>query len=51
VPDRIGRLDVARRVELGHLLGRQFPADGADVLKQLRFVARADDDAGDGRAA
>src|SRR6204780_213449 len=51
VPDRIGRLDVARRVELRHLLGGQFPADGADVLEQLRFVTRADDDVGDGRTA
>ena len=49
VPDRIGGLDVARRVELRHLLGRQFPADGADVLEQLLFVARADDDVGDRR--
>ena len=51
VPDRIGRLDVARRVELRHLLGRQLPADGADVLEQLLLVTRADDDVGDGRAA
>src|ERR1700677_3885635 len=51
VPDRIGRLDVARRVELRHLLGRQSPADGADVLQQLPFVTRADDDVGNGRAA
>src|SRR3984885_6391952 len=50
MPDRIGRLDVARRVELRHLFGGQFPADGADVLEQLLFVARADDDVGDGRA-
>src|ERR1700677_4882074 len=51
VPDRIGRLDVARRVELRPLLGGQFPADGADVFEQLRFVTRADDDVGDGRTA
>src|SRR3984957_9026394 len=51
VPDRIGGLDVARHVELRHLLRRQFPADGADVLKQLLFVTRADDDVGDGRTA
>src|ERR1700678_4543073 len=51
VPDRIGRLDVARRIELRHLLGRQLPAHGADVLPQLPFVTRADDDVGDGRAA
>src|SRR6202042_516951 len=50
VPDRIGRLDVARRVKLRHLLGRQFPADGADVLEQLLFVPRADDNVGDSRA-
>src|ERR1700689_1538331 len=51
VPARIGRPDVARRVDLRHLLGGQFPADGADVLEQLRFVTRADDDVGDGRTA
>src|ERR1700722_3640005 len=51
VPDRIGWLDIARGVELRHLLGRQFPADGADVFEQLRFVARADDDVGDCRTA
>src|ERR1700733_7808850 len=46
----VGQLGVARRVELRHLFGGQFPADGADVLEQLLFVARADDDVGDGRA-
>src|SRR5450631_2053545 len=51
MPDRIGGLDVARRVELRYLLGRQFAADGADVFEQLLFVTRADNDVGDGRAA
>src|ERR1700722_7497856 len=51
VPDGISRLDLARGVELRHLFGRQFPADGADVLEQLLFVTRADDDVGDGRTA
>src|ERR1700722_7479260 len=51
VPDRIGRLHVARGVKLRHLLRRQLPTHGADVLEQLLFVARADDDVGDGRTA
>jgi hypothetical protein len=51
VPDGIGREDVAGRVELSHLFGRQLPTHGPDVLDQLLLVARADDDAGDRRAA
>src|SRR3984885_5622383 len=51
VPDRIGGLDVARGVELRDLPGRQLPADGADVLAQLLFVARANDETGHGRTA
>src|SRR6202042_1554131 len=51
VPDRINRLDLARCVKLRHLFGRQFPADGADVFEQLRFVTRADNNVSDGRAA
>jgi hypothetical protein len=41
----------ARGVRLRRLLGRQRPAHGAEVLAQLLFVARADDDRRDRRPA
>ena len=44
---RLGSL--AGRVEPGHLVGGQGPADGAQVLPELLLVARTHDHAGHGR--
>src|ERR1700737_5397593 len=49
-PVGIGRRYRARLLQQSHVLGRERPADGAQVLAQLRFVALAEDDRGDGRA-
>ena len=46
VPVRIDGRHGARGVEAGDLLGRQFPADGAEVLAELVLVARPDDQRG-----
>lgn len=50
MPDRIGRLDVAGRIQPRYLFGCQPPAYRADVLDELLLIASADDDAGNGRA-
>src|ERR1700733_2567379 len=50
MPIGIGSWPVAGSVELFHLLGRKRPADRAEIVAQLLFVAGADDDAGYGRA-
>src|SRR5579863_7390709 len=42
VPIRISGRHRARRIELRDLLGRQVPADRAEILAQLLFIARAD---------
>src|SRR5262245_11731421 len=49
VPVGIRRGRGAGGVQPGDLRRREIPADGAEVLAQLLLVARADDDAGDGR--
>src|SRR3954451_13214797 len=48
---RIRRQHVARRVERGDLLIAQHPADRAEILAKLLFVAGTDDYRGHGRAA
>ncbi len=48
VPVGVGEIHCAGGVEFGDLLLSQIPADGAEVLFQLLFVARADDYGGDG---
>src|SRR6185503_9799124 len=50
MPVWIGLGRLARGIERGDLLAGQRPSDGAEVLAQLRLVARADDDRGDRRA-
>ena len=47
VPVGIDGLGVAGGVELGDLFLGEIPADGAEVLAKLFFIACADDDAGD----
>src|SRR5580658_6518502 len=49
VPIGIGKRAIAGRVQLCHLLRRQSPADGAEILLQLLLVPRADDHRRDGR--
>src|SRR5690242_17085358 len=44
VPVGIGQWRAAGGVEPGHLLGREVPADGPEVLPQLLLVPGADDD-------
>src|SRR5688572_1742547 len=46
VPVRVWQRHLAGGVEPRHLIARQVPADGAQVLPQLFFVARADDERG-----
>src|SRR5712672_3868393 len=48
VPIRIGRNNPAGLVQAVNLIGRQGPANGSEIFTQLRFVARADDEASDG---
>jgi hypothetical protein len=43
VPVRIGQGNGARIVQLLHLVRREIPADGAEILSELLFVARPDD--------
>src|SRR5579863_5885537 len=50
VPVGIGGLCRAGGVEFCHLVFGEVPADGAEVLAELLFVARAHDDVGDGGA-
>ncbi len=47
VPIRIGRDDPAGLIQALNLIGRQRPANGSEIFRQLRFVARADDEARD----
>ena len=49
MPDGVGRLRLAGGVAGGDLLPGEVPAARADVLQEPRLVARADEDAGDGR--
>ena len=48
MPIRVGRGQFARRIELRYLFAGEIPADGAEVLPELLFVTRADNDAGHG---
>jgi hypothetical protein len=48
VPIRIGRDDPAGLIQALNLIGCQGPANGSEIFRQLRFVARADDEARDG---
>ena len=48
MPVRVGFRPVAGGVEATHLLGRQVPADRAEVVGELFRVARSDDDGADG---
>jgi len=50
VPIWIGLGRRARSVELFDLIRRQIPANGAEVILELLLVARANDDARNGRA-
>lgn len=49
MPIGVGERALAGGVQLGDLLRRQAPADGSQVLLQLRLVAGADDHRRDGR--
>ena len=51
VPIGVGGNEIAGGVELGDLLGREFPAGGGEILAELAFVAGAENNAGDGGAA
>ena len=46
----VGQWNGAGGVEAGDLFGGECPAKGTEVLQELFFVSRADDDGGDGGA-
>ena len=48
MPRRVGRGQFARRIELRYVFADEIPADGAEVLPELLFVTRADNDPGHG---
>ena len=50
MPVWIDRATLADRVELRDVRRVELPAEDAEVLAQLRFIARADDDARDRRS-
>jgi len=45
VPVGIWRPYIARRIEFCHLLRRETPTCGAEILPQLRLIPRANDNA------
>ena len=48
MPVRVGGGQFAGGIELRHLFAGEIPADGAEVLPELLFVARADNDTSHG---
>ena len=48
MPIWVGRGKFAGRIELRDLFAGEIPADGAEVLPELLFVTRADNDASHG---
>jgi hypothetical protein len=47
MPIRVCERHHARVVEPADLIARERPADGAEIVRELRFVARTDDDVRD----